>query len=223
MVFGLLLCDLALHPGYQNFLATRQKLATRCSIPLIILGLYFVSYPDAEAQWSPWSHNLLKLSRYIFPNNVHVSKRYTALGIDITAFGLQACHPVKEVMSNRFFLWLGRNSFAVYLVHGTLLRTVLAWMLYGITGQPWHPTVNDAGETVLPPWLHRRAHGVAFLAILAIWFPILYYSAHLWTTYVDSWCATLTKRLEDRVFIPEGETEDEASNEKVSSRGPLLG
>jgi len=222
MIFGLLLSDLAQHPSYQHFLANHQKMATRCSIPIIVLGFYLVSYPDAEPQWATWSNDLQKLSSWIFPVDVHVPKRYTALGMDIAAFGLQACHPAKELLSNRFFLWIGKNSFAVYLIHGTLLRTVLAWMLYGITGQPWEPTTNEEGEVLLPPWLPRRAHGVIFFGVLAVWFAIVYYCAHLWTTYVDSWCGRITKTLEDHVFLNDGEKEEESGTEKASS-GPLLG
>ena len=231
MIFGLFLSDLSQHPPYQKFLANHQKAATRCSIPVIILGFYFVSYPDASPEWSSWSNNLYNLSQYIFPADTHTAKRFTALGIDVAAFGIQACHPLKELLSNRFFLWLGRNSFAVYLIHGTLLRTVLAWMLYGITGTPWNPETNPETGEVIYHWLPRRAHGIPFFLVLAVWFCIVYFLAHFWTTYVDHWCGQITKTLEERVFVAEGEKEDEIDlEEKVRagsssgpSSGPLLG
>ncbi|KAL2782419.1 hypothetical protein BJX66DRAFT_331184 [Aspergillus keveii] len=43
---------------------------------------------------------------------------------------------VNGFLSNHPLRWLGAQSFAVYLAHGTLLPIFLCWMLYGITGQP---------------------------------------------------------------------------------------
>ena len=234
MIFGMLLVDLALHTSYRRFLSSQTKLCTYLSIPLILLGWYLISYPDAQPEWSPWSLSLYKLAPYLFPSEVpNISKRYTALGVDLVAFGIQACHPAKSVLSNTFFLWLGRNSFAVYLIHGTLLRTVLAWMLYGITGKPFDPTpVNtlhhdDGTEEIQPEWLHRKAHGLLFFLVIGVWLCVVYLCAQIWTTHVDAWCGRVTKRLEDHVFVADGEKEDdgEGFSEKVNApvTGPLLG
>ena len=235
----MLLVDLAHYPPYQRFLSTRTKLSTCLSIPLILLGWYLISYPDDHADWSSWSLTLYNISPYIFPSGVtNLSKRYTALGVDIVAFGIQACHPAKHVLSNRFFLWLGKNSFAVYLIHGTLLRTVLAWMLYGITGQPFDTTMTtfvneetgESWEVPIGPWLPRRAHGVLFWIIIGIWLAIVYFCAQMWTDYVDAWCGRITKKLEEHVFLAEGEKEDDGVEDEKSTTlpssaaaGPLLG
>ena len=224
MIFGTFLSDLAQHPNYQQYLANHPKLCTRLSIPFIILGLYFCSYPDAEPQWAAWSDHLDKIGTWIFPADTMQPKRWTALGVDIVAFALQLNAPAKAVLSNKFFLWLGKNSFAVYLIHGTLLRTVLAWLVYGISGEhgePWRVTINEDGDEVLPPWLPRTT-GPIFWGSVVVWLCLVYWCAHLWTTYVDAWCGKVTKMLEDYVFVEEGEREDEVITEKATT-GPLLG
>lgn len=192
-------------------------------------GLYIASYPDREWYWAAWSRGLDDLGLVIFPRGVNFAKRFSALGMDMVAFAIQLNAPAKTVLSNRFFLWLGRNSFAVYLLHGTLLRTVLAWMLYGISGQPWQPPKtfqNKNGDDEQTPavWIPRRAHGIALIAVIAVWFCIVYYCAHLWTTYVDAWCGKATKILEDFVFLPEDTTEEEESfTEKMTVNGGSSG
>ncbi|MCV5073210.1 hypothetical protein OFB51_24735, partial [Escherichia coli] len=44
---------------------------------------------------------------------------------------------LQNLLSHRLLLWLGHHSFAVYLTHGTILRTLGMWIVYGISGQPW--------------------------------------------------------------------------------------
>lgn len=76
-------------------------------------------------------------------------------------------------------------------------------MLYSnITGEPWVVTKNENGEDVNPPWFPRGGPGV-FAICIPIWIALVYVVAHLWTTYVDSFCARLTMRLENHVFEAE--------------------
>jgi hypothetical protein len=51
-------------------------------------------------------------------------------------------------------------------VHGTLLRTVLCWMLYGITGQPWEgDIVDEKGNPMGTDGDPVRVEGLAILAV----------------------------------------------------------
>ena len=163
------------------------------------MGLYFASFPKywMSAPLATWSGSLLVLGEKIFPLDVDYARRFTALGVQLTTLGLQICPWLQQVLSNKLFLSLGRYSFAVYLIHGTLLRSLLVWALYGITGKPWEPKVGDDGQEVPPQWLPRRFHGVPFLLVTAMWLCCVYYCAYVWTAYVDNWCARLTQRIED--------------------------
>lgn len=222
MTFGTLLSDLSQHPDYVSMLANHPKTTTRLSLIPILTGLYVASFPTIAlaAPWCKWSEELLQLGDMIFPANVDMSKRFASLGVMLVAYGILNNALLKDTLSNPFFLWLGRNSFAVYLIHGTLLRSVLAWLLYGITGGPWVPTVDEAGVEIPPPFLPRRFAGLEFLLVTAFWLGIVYVCAHLWTTYVDAACARLTSWLEMQFCLKDGEREDEYT--EGEKRGPPL-
>ncbi|WEW59647.1 hypothetical protein PRK78_005126 [Emydomyces testavorans] len=197
--FGMFLSDMANHQPAQSFITSRRWSRIFFSSVIAAIGLYVASYPAHNAEWCSWSNFLLQYSRYIFPPEVNVGKRYTALGVDLLILAIYLSPSVKSLLSKRFFLWLGRNSFALYLTHGTLLRTVLTWMIYGISGEPWKEWKNENGEDEHSPYLPRGST-LNFAISIPTWFALAYIVAHYWTTYVDSFCARLTQRLENHVF-----------------------
>ncbi|KAM5476561.1 hypothetical protein McanCB56680_007728 [Microsporum canis] len=203
--YGMLLSDIASNHPENSYLSSHPWLRRTICWVAISLGLWSASYPEHDVERCGWSNILHEGSKYMFPPNVNLGKRFTALGVDLIILGIFLSPSIKNILSNSFFLWFGRNSFAVYLTHGTLLKTVLTWMIYGtITGEPWVVTKNEKGEDVLPPWLPRASPGV-FAICIPVWLVIVYTVAHLWTTYVDSFCARLTQRLENLTFESDNE------------------
>lgn len=156
------------------------------------------------ADFAPW----------IFPGEADVPRFYTALGIELFTLGVQLSEITKEALSNKWLLWFGKNSFAVYLLHGTLLRTVLVWMFYGTIIPPdAQIAVDEKGDIIPPEPLHLRAP--PFLAIsLIVWFVIVYFIADLWTKHIDAFCGRVTQALEAYVF--------DADNDEKASRYPLI-
>ena len=192
----MVLSDLSYSTSFQEFIVHHRWTRRAVALCSMTAGLLIASYPGENPEWSSWSAYLFNLSSYIFPPNVNVGRRYTALGADLVIWAIYISPGIRDFLSNRLFLWLGKQSFAVYLVHGTLLRTVLVWMLYGISGQPWEEVVNENGELVPVAWLPRRASWV-FAISIPTWLVIVYICASLWTRYVDAFCARLTQSLED--------------------------
>jgi peptidoglycan/LPS O-acetylase OafA/YrhL len=122
------------------------------------------------------------------------------VGVDLVILAIYLSPSTKKSLSTRLLLWLGKQNFAVYLVHGTLLRVLLCWMLYGISGQPW-----EGGEAMVDddrPWLPLRPPWVVGVSI-PVWIIILYACAALWTRYVDTFCASVTQNLEQDMFVPD--------------------
>ncbi|KAK2749881.1 hypothetical protein FQN57_005297 [Myotisia sp. PD_48] len=205
--YGMLLCDLANHQPSQSFISSFRWTRRLFCFFVIFTGLFVASFPAHKPEWCGWSNYLLHVSQYIFPPNVSLPKRWSALGVDMVILGIFISPGIKNVLSNRFFLYFGRNSFAVYLTHGTLLRTVLTWMLHGsITGEPWVVTKNEKGEFVNPPFFPAGSR-LRFTICIPIWIGLVYIVAHLWTNHVDTFCARLTQKIENRFF----ESEDEKS------------
>ncbi|KAK2836930.1 hypothetical protein FQN49_006579 [Arthroderma sp. PD_2] len=203
-MYGMLLSDIASNHPEQSYLSSRRWLRrTICGVA-IFLGLWSASYPEHDVERYGWSNVLFQGSKFMFPGGVNLGKRFTALGVDLVILGIFLSPTIKNILSNSFFLWFGRNSFAVYLTHGTLLKTVLTWMVYGnITGEPWVVTKNEKGEDVFH-YFTRGSPGV-FAICIPIWLVIVYTVAHFWTTYVDSFCARITQRLETLAFEPDSE------------------
>ena len=201
-VWGVLLCDFSQSSQYQLLATEKRQYIGPLSATLIVFGLYLASFPKywMSARLLPWSNTMLWIGEYIFPADVDYARRFSALGVQLTTLGLQLWPRAQEVLANRVFLALGRYSFAVYLIHGTLLRSILVWAEYGITGQPWEITIDQDGLEILPPWLPRRFHGLPFILMVVLWLCCVYYCAYLWTTYIDSWCARFTQRLESKCF-----------------------
>ncbi|KAF3480618.1 uncharacterized protein GIQ15_05965 [Arthroderma uncinatum] len=162
--YGMLLSDIASNHPEQSYLSSRRWLRRALCATAIFFGLWAASYPEHDPERCGWSNILLEGSKYMFPPGVNLGKRFTALGVDLIILGIFLSPTIKNILSNRFFLWFGRNSFAVYLTHGTLLKTVLTWMVYGnITGEPWVVTKNDKGEDVFP-YFPRGSLGLESLA-----------------------------------------------------------
>ncbi|KAK2787279.1 hypothetical protein FQN53_005438 [Emmonsiellopsis sp. PD_33] len=197
--FGMFLSDMANDQQTQKFIASLGWTRRIFCATLALVGLFVASFPGERPEFCGWSRFLLDVAGVIFPNGVNLGKRFSALGLDLIIIAIYISPSTKSFLSKRLFLFLGRNSFAVYLVHGTLLRVVLTWMIYGISGQPWVYTKNKDGEIVPPAWLPRGGP-MTFAISIPIWIAIVYTVAHLWTTYVDSFCARLTHRVEQHVF-----------------------
>ncbi|PWY79608.1 hypothetical protein BO70DRAFT_429815 [Aspergillus heteromorphus CBS 117.55] len=202
-IYGTLLSDLTHHTPFQALLSSPTHRWPRRLILLLLttLGLYLASYPGEHPEYSPWSNSLLTLSPYIFPPEVNIGKRYTAIGVDLLIAAIFLSPSTQHFLSNRLLLWLGKQSFAVYLVHGTLLRTVLCWVLYGtITGEPWEEGVDENGAPVLPPYLPLMGPWVVGLGMVG-WVGLVYGVAVLWTGWVDPACERLTGWVERKVGV----------------------
>lgn len=195
-VYGMLLSDLSYTTTFKSWVDAHPVGRKMISIPLTIIGLFIASYPGEHPEWSSWSNAMFKLAEYIFPPEVNIGKRYTALAIDLIIFAIYISPSTKDFLSNRLLLWLGKQSFAVYLLHGTLLRVVLVWMLYGISGQPWEG--GEAATDDERDWIPLRPPWVVGICI-PIWIGIVYACAAAWTAYVDTFCASMTQKLERAV------------------------
>ncbi len=184
--FGAFMADLQnLEPGTFASMQSRASGSFRgiMSIFFLAVGLFIASLPDDHFEWQPWSLGLRNFLASILPRDPDFPRFSSGLGLDIIVIGLHLSPTARNILSNRFFRWLGRMSFAVYLLHNQILRSVLCWMVYGFS-------IPAEGE---PP-LKFNSPGKLFM-VLPIYFGLTYGAAHLWTNHVDSWCARASERL----------------------------
>ncbi|GAM38608.1 hypothetical protein TCE0_033f09466 [Talaromyces pinophilus] len=200
-LYGMILSDLSYEQRYKSLLQSETYRWPRrlIAFALFVGGLVVCSYPGEHPEWAGWSNRMFEWAPYLFPLGSNYGKRWTAVGMDMIIMSIFLSNWSKEFLSSSILLWFGKQSFAVYLIHGTLLRTVLVWMIYGISGEPWVWTQDPEGNPVPPPWLPRRAPWV-FAVSIPCWFVLLYSCAVAWTTFVDPFCARLTQRIEKAFF-----------------------
>ncbi|KAK3983974.1 acyltransferase 3 [Cladorrhinum sp. PSN332] len=221
LALGTLLAELAQHRPTQNWITSHQRLLSFIVAPfLLLVGGYIGSYPQEHEDFAPWSRDLHKFlmnpvedvnqGSFLVPKGSNVHRRTSAFFIMCTAISIFISPFLQKLLSHRLLIWLGHHSFAVYLTHGTILRTVGMWVVYGISGEPWIPAgKNEDGSPKPQEFLHPRSRTHKMAAIL-IFTTLTYIAAWAWMKWVDTACARATQWLERRVFDDE-EGESKAS------------
>ena len=199
--FGMFLADLSNHAPIQQWASTRAWTRTILSPALLLIGLFLASYPEDHAEWMSWSASMYKFSTYIIPEGYDTPRFFTGFGLELVTLSIHFSPCLKDLLSNRFFLWLGKQSFAVFLIHGTLIRWVLAWGVYGVTLPQAFQDENGTWQA--GPHLTMRGPLVVALW-LPLWFILLYSLANLWVMFVDPVCARWTLAMEKYVLPENG-------------------
>lgn len=229
LALGTLLAELSQHRPTQNFITSHQRLLTCVVAPfLLLVGGYVGSYPQEHEDWAPWSMSLHKFllnpvdgqnqGSFLVPKGSNVHRRTSAFFIMCTSISIFISPFIQKLLSHRLLIWLGHHSFAVYLTHGTILRTVGMWIVYGITGEPWEPAgKNEDGSQKQQEYLHpkSRAHKMASILVFTT---LTYIAAWAWMKYVDTACARATQWLEKKVF----DDDNEEGKAGLAEKGFLL-
>ncbi len=201
--FGMFLAD------FQTHYASTPTAIQRTVLPAILIttGIFLASYPEDHFEWAPWSKTMQKYSVYFVPHENETPRYFTAFGLELISFGIHYSPRMKDFLANKYLLWLGKNSFAVYLLHGSLVRSLLVWLLWGISPNP--PTQNDKGEMVPGPALVIKSPW-----LIAFWLPpffvLLYVIANFWMQYVDPVCARWTQSFEK--YVSEGSSGEKGNH-----------
>jgi peptidoglycan/LPS O-acetylase OafA/YrhL len=114
-----------------------------------------------------------------------VRRYWDHVGASVVLLGIFFSGTARKVLCSPVFNFLGRVSFPVYLMHNTMIKSVLTWMIY--LPSAMNPPKNEKGELLD---LQRGSTTHVFIAI-AIFYYILYRCAALWVKHVDPICADL--------------------------------
>lgn len=109
---------------------------------------------------------------------------------------------LKRQLSHPYLVFLGSISFPMYLLHGTLIRTVLVWLLYGVIPQQKVESfarLNEDGEIVTiaviypESFVWKIARPMAWIG----WTALVIFLSVLWKNRIDSLSVRVGKTMEE--------------------------
>ena len=197
---GLMMTELHHSSEVMQYVENRPGFAVLSST-LIFTGFLCNSYPEDSPEWAPWSAAMGTLGHYIFPRGSELARFFPSIGGQMVCLGVMFNHTAKRLLSSRLPCFMGRHSFAVYLIHAPLIRIVLAWMLFGLSVRPPSPGQDEQGNALGRPYTPLTSKWNLVIGI-PIFYWIVYRCAMLWTAYVDPFCGRITNWIEVRMFRP---------------------
>jgi peptidoglycan/LPS O-acetylase OafA/YrhL len=141
----------------------------------IILALYFLSYPDAAAEFTP---GFIFLSRWVprYYSQLSGWMFYQAIGAMILLPCILRSPMLRSWLDSPVALWLGKVSFSFYLIHGPVLHSLGFWIM---------PRLFDYFG-----WFLGLAIGYVIQLAIAL------YLASLFHNKVDVWSMSVGRKIE---------------------------
>jgi hypothetical protein len=151
-----------------------------------------MSYPSDFAKDAAWSRNLTALAGKITPSYGDVVRFWASIGGQLLCLSVYFSPPLQRIFSLPILCYLGSISFSMYLLHGQLMRSVLAAIVFGpaaLRGQ-YHKGGDGFSRYPIPPqW--------TLFFTLPLFVAILMACVHVWATKVEPIFARTTKALEE--------------------------
>ena len=193
--FGALIAELSNRLPSFSITSQRTPFIRAMAVITLFLGLHLSGYPEVSPEWASWSQNLSQIGRFIFPNDIW--RYWTSIGAQLVTLAVLMSPRMQDMLSCPALVWLGSVSLPLYLIHGPLVRSLLAWMLFGWQKPVLYHSQDEYGN-LTNAWEQRLfPAGWVFCIVLPVFWFILLWASHLWTTWVDPWCAYITKRMEN--------------------------
>lgn len=200
------MAELTYDEGFQEWLKRKGILMGIVSTLMILFGMLCTSFPEEHPEWATWSSSMMKLGYWIFPEGAEMSRFYPGLGAQLICYGVMMNQTAKRIFASRWPCFFGKVSFAVYLTHAPLIRTVLTWALFGFSKRLPSPGHNKEGIWLPQPWVPLTSKWLTIF-IVPLWYIFLYRMALLWTACVDPFCGRICNWVELKMFRDENTSE----------------
>jgi hypothetical protein len=96
------------------------------------LALWIMSYPSEYQTYKPWTRQLTDIGWAIFPRGSDTARFWAGIGGQLLCFSVYFSPDMRQLFSLPLLTWLGAISSSMYFLHGTLMRSLLAWMTFGV-------------------------------------------------------------------------------------------
>lgn len=180
-----------------------RRLSSRCTnkasstawLLLFFLGTYLASVPVSGCDSTPGFVTLCSWVPSTVTDKGWFIRSIGAVSITWSAINSES---LKSLFTNRFSLYLGQISFALYLVHGNVLKSLqyasMPW-IYSVTGIV-DPDIAST-HSMVAAWL------IGLLGIL----PVTFWLSDLFWRWVDMPCVRFVRWLEGKLSDELGEEE----------------
>ncbi|KAF2200799.1 hypothetical protein GQ43DRAFT_60887 [Delitschia confertaspora ATCC 74209] len=169
-----------LHNHYKD--KATSLLPTPIPVLLILTGMFCAGFPQDGFNNTGWSSVMAKIMRGMTAKDTDIRRYWDSIGASLILIGIFFSRNARRVLTSPIFNFLGRVSFPVYLLHNSLIKSVLTWMIY--LPSAMNPPRNEKGEQMdlqRGNWMHMTI-------AIAVFFYILYRMAALWVQHVDPLC-----------------------------------
>lgn len=190
---GMFIAELSYDQSDLKPFLGNSKLSKAVPIAVLVVGIIVAGYPERHPEWCSWSNSLRIIGMNIFRPGAELSRNWGSVGASLILVGILFWPSAKTFLAHPLLVWTGKVSFAVFLIHSFLIRSLFCSMLYTHSTPP---NDIDPGKTTNAHSL-QRAHGLNLITISLIFFPFLYLMAHLWSTHVESRCDQISQLVED--------------------------
>ena len=197
---GIILSEFSLSTWHEHL----STISPYLSPPVAIFALVLMSYPSEHPEAAPWSSSLHDFALATF-GNVSIDRVYGTLGGFLLLASIIISPHARHCLGRKPMRWLGKISFAIYLVHGTILRSLFAWLLFVGSEQIEVQEIIDQGTSMWPNEIlvtnMRYPLPSSFRCTVAtiILFAAILGASHLWNQKVEPVCASLTNLIEKLV------------------------
>ena len=174
-----------------------------------------MSYPRDVPEVAPWSNALVDLGQEILPFNDNKYKLWVAIGSLILTLGTIISPFAQGILSLPPLIWLGKISFPLYLLHGTFIRSLFAWVLFW--GQTLGPSLYDENMQRYPL---PSASWVAF-SVACLMIP-LFLTCHLWIKYIEPFFDRIVVWMEKVMVWKEGDSISDGGQRRGGAMGRLM-
>jgi peptidoglycan/LPS O-acetylase OafA/YrhL len=174
-----------------------------------ILGVYMISSPQ-EIQKTP-NYLPLQLHRWGVRTLDKIDNSLLVVGSILTVWSVAACPSLGPLFNNPFVAYLGKISYALYLVHGTVIKSlgysILPWTLRLATWTPEEVPLDKAWWLTVSSSQKVAAHllGWLFVGTTCFWLSDLFWR------FVDIPCVSFARKVEG--LVTKGADSDESMDE----------
>ncbi|KAL6252994.1 hypothetical protein RBB50_000713 [Rhinocladiella similis] len=175
---------------WSRFRATPHSVL---SITGFLVSFYLMSYPTWGYGSKAFGYQTL--NQFIPHGMAMPEKFYPVIGTGLLLFMLARSDPKtsvwRKLLNTDLFAYLGKVSFALYLLHGPILHGIgymiphYIWWSFGVQGA-------EVGDI---PWTVVIVIGWAIGLGMCLW------AADVWSREVEGRCTKVVKKLEDFCFV----------------------